>query len=172
LRAERTSLGVEVFEACEADHVLGTIGYFDCFLTQGMPAPAVCMVINFNHTIVWGRDSQASATFLADVLGLNAPKRWGPFLVVTTDNGTNMDFMDADGEIAPQHYAFLVSETEFDEIFGRVRARSLPYGADPAQTQPGEINDHDDGRGFYFKDPDGHFLEVITRPYGSRGYNP
>jgi hypothetical protein len=80
--------------------------------------------------------------------------------VVTTDNGTNLDFMDVDGEIAPQHYAFLVTETEFDEIFGRVRARSLPYWADPAQTQPGEINHHDDGRGFYFKDPDGH----ITRP--------
>jgi catechol 2,3-dioxygenase-like lactoylglutathione lyase family enzyme len=137
-----------------------------------MPARAVCMAISFNHTIVWARDSQASATFLADVLGLPAPKRWGPFLVVTTDNGTNMDFMDAGGEIAPQHYAFLVSETEFDEIFGRVRARSLPYWADPAQSQPGEINHHDDGRGFYFKDPDGHFLEVITRPYGSGGYNP
>ena len=122
----------------------------------------------------WGalRDSQVSATFLADVLGLPAPKRWGPFLVVTTDNGTNMDFMDADGEIAPQHYAFLVSETEFDEIFGRVRARSLPFWADPAQSQPGEVNHHDDGRGFYFEDPDGHFLEIITRPYGSGGYNP
>src|SRR5262245_34512355 len=87
-----------------------------------MPARAVCMVINFNHTIVWARDSQVSATFLADVLGLPAPKRWGPFLMVTTDNGTNLDFMNAEGEIAPQHYAFLVSETEFDEIFGRVRA--------------------------------------------------
>jgi hypothetical protein len=77
--------------------------------------------------------------------------------------------MNADGEITPQHYAFLVSETEFNEIFGRVRARSLPYWADPAQTQPGEINHHDDGRGFYFEDPDGHFL---SRPYGSGGYNP
>src|SRR5215510_8856370 len=84
----------------------------------------------------------------------------------------HLDFMNAEGEIAPQHYAFLVSETEFDEIFGRVRARSLPYWADPARTRPGEINHHDDGRGFYFGDPDGHFLEVITRPYGSGGYNP
>ena len=132
-----------------------------------MPARAVCMVINFNHTIVWARDSQASATFLADALGL--PKRWGPFPVVTTDNGTNMDFMDADGEIAPQHHAFLVSEIEFDEIFGRVRAQSLSYWADPAQTQADEINHHDGGRGFYFEDPNGHFLEIITRPYGSGG---
>jgi len=133
---------------------------------------AVCMAINFNHTIVWARDSQASATFLADVLGLPGPRRWGPFLVVKTDNGTNMDFMDADTDIAPQHYAFLVGETEFDEIFGRVRERSLPYWADPAQTQADEINHHDGGRGFYFEDPNGHFLEVITRPYGSGGYDP
>jgi len=92
--------------------------------------------------------------------------------VVTTNNGVNVDFMNADGEIVPQHYAFLVDEKEFDEIFGRVRERSLPYWADPAQTQAGEINQHDGGRGFYFEDPDGHFLEVITRPYGSGGWNP
>jgi catechol 2,3-dioxygenase-like lactoylglutathione lyase family enzyme len=125
------------------------------------------MSINFNHTIVYARDSKASATFLAEVLGLPAPKEWGPFHVVATDNGANLDFMNADGEIASQHYAFLVSETEFDEIFGRVRGRSLPFWADPAQKQLGEINHHDGGRGFYFEDPDGHFLEVITRPYGS-----
>ena len=93
------------------------------------------MAIKFNHTIVWARDSEASATFLSQILGLPAPRRWGPFLVVTTDNGTNLDFMNADGEITPQHYAFLVSELEFDKIFGRVRERSLPYWADPAQTQ-------------------------------------
>ena len=69
----------------------------------------------------------------------------GPFLVVTTNNGVNVDFMNADGEIVPQHYAFLVDEKEFDEIFGRVRERSLPYWADPAQTQAGEINQHDGG---------------------------
>ena len=130
------------------------------------------MAINFNHTIVWARDSEASATFLAQILGLPAPKRWGPFLVVKTDNGTNLDFMNADGEITSQHYAFLVSESEFDEIFGRVCDRSLPYWADPAQTLAGEVNHHDGGRGFYFEDPNGHFLEVITRPYGSGGSNP
>jgi catechol 2,3-dioxygenase-like lactoylglutathione lyase family enzyme len=128
------------------------------------------MAINFNHTIVWARDNEASARFLAQILGLPAPKRLGPFMVVMTDNGANIDFMNADGEIAPQHYAFLVSESEFDEIFGRVRERSLPYWADPAQTEGGEINHHDGGRGFYFEDPNGHFLEVI-RPYGSGGWN-
>src|SRR6476620_9365336 len=115
------------------------------------------MAVNFNHTIVWAKDSEASATLLTEILGLPAPRRWGPFLVVATANGVNVDFMNADGEIAPQHYAFLVGEREFDEIFGRVREQSLPYWADPAQTQAGEINHHDGGRGFYFEDPTGTF---------------
>jgi catechol 2,3-dioxygenase-like lactoylglutathione lyase family enzyme len=80
--------------------------------------------------------------------------------------------MTVDGEITTQHYAFLVSESEFDEIFGRIRHRAMSYWADPAQTQEGVINHHDGGRGFYFEDPDGHLLEIITRPYGSGGWNP
>jgi catechol 2,3-dioxygenase-like lactoylglutathione lyase family enzyme len=125
------------------------------------------MAVDFNHTIVWARDSQVSATFLAEILGLSSPRRWGPFLVVTTDNGANLDFMNGDDKITPQHYAFLVSESDFDEIFDRILERSLPYWADPAQKQANEINRRDGGRGFYFEDPDGHLLEVITRPYGS-----
>ena len=123
------------------------------------------MAIDFNHTIVWARDSQASAAFLAEVLGLPAPRRWGPFAVVRVDNGVNIDFMNADGEIARQHYAFLVSDSDFDEIFGRIRERALPYWADPARSQQGEINHHDGGRGVYFEDPNGHLLEVITHTY-------
>jgi catechol 2,3-dioxygenase-like lactoylglutathione lyase family enzyme len=130
------------------------------------------MAIDFDHTIVSARDSKASATFLAEILGLPAPRAWGPFQVVKTENGANIDFMKADGEIARQHYAFLVDETEFDGIFARIRERSLPYWADPAQRQAGEINHHDGGRGVYFEDPNGHLLEVITRPYGSGGWNP
>jgi catechol 2,3-dioxygenase-like lactoylglutathione lyase family enzyme len=80
--------------------------------------------------------------------------------------------MDADGEIAPQHYAFLVSEPEFDEVFDRIRQRSLAYWADPGRRQAGEINRHAGGRGICFQDPDGHLLEVITRNYGSGGWNP
>jgi catechol 2,3-dioxygenase-like lactoylglutathione lyase family enzyme len=80
--------------------------------------------------------------------------------------------MDTDGEITPQHYAFLTGESEFDEIFNRVRTRKLSYWADPGRNQPGEINHHDGGRGIYFEDPNGHLLEVITRPYGSGGWNP
>ena len=127
------------------------------------------MAVEFNHTIVWARNSHASASFLAEILGLSAPKKWGPFEVVTTDNGTNVDFMETGDEIKPQHYAFLVSEPEFDQIFERVCKKCLSYWADPAQTQPGEINHNDGGRGLYFEDPNGHFLEILTRPYGSGG---
>jgi catechol 2,3-dioxygenase-like lactoylglutathione lyase family enzyme len=130
------------------------------------------MSINFNHTIVSAHQSEVSARFLADILGLGAPTQWGPFQVVTTDNGANIDFMDVEGEIATQHYAFLVSDSEFDEIFDRIRHQELSYWADPAQTQEGEINNHDGGRGVYFEDPDGHLLEIITRAYGSGGWNP
>jgi catechol 2,3-dioxygenase-like lactoylglutathione lyase family enzyme len=130
------------------------------------------MAVDFNHTILSARNSEASAKFLAEMLGLPAPRRWGPFQMVTTENGANLDYMDTDGEITPQHYAFLVGEAEFDEIFSRIRERKLPYWADPGRTRPGEINHHDGGRGVYFKDPNGHLLEVITRQYGSGGWNP
>jgi catechol 2,3-dioxygenase-like lactoylglutathione lyase family enzyme len=127
------------------------------------------MPVDFNHTIVWAHDSEASATFLADILGLPAPKKWGPFQIVATGNGVSVDFMDKEGKISMQHYAFLVSEAEFDQIFGRVQNQGLSYWADPARTKEGEINTNDGGRGVYFTDPNGHLLEVITRPYGSSG---
>ncbi len=130
------------------------------------------MAVEFNHTIVWSRDKAASAAFLARILGLPEPANWGPFAIVTTANGVNVDFLEKDGEIAAQHYAFLVSEAEFDQIFGRIQGEGLTYWADPAQTKEGEINHHDGGRGVYFKNPDGHLLEVLTRPYGSGGWNP
>jgi catechol 2,3-dioxygenase-like lactoylglutathione lyase family enzyme len=130
------------------------------------------MAVYFNHTIVWCRDSKASAKFLADMLGLPAPKKWGPFQVVTTENGVNVDFMDKEDEIRTQHYAFLVSEVDFDEIFGRISAGGRAYWADPARAKKGEINHHDGGRGLYFEDPSGHLLEIITRPYGSGSREP
>jgi len=125
------------------------------------------MTVQLNHTIVFAHDKSASATFLADILGLEPPSRYGPFMVVEVGNGTSLDYMDTSGEIPWQHYAFLVGEDEFDEIFGRIRERALPYWADPHHSEPGEINNHDGGRGVYFDDPDGHNLEIITRPYGS-----
>jgi catechol 2,3-dioxygenase-like lactoylglutathione lyase family enzyme len=130
------------------------------------------MPVDFNHTIVWARDSEASATFLAGILGLPAPKKWGPFQIVMTANGVSIDFMDKEGKISAQHYAFLVSEVEFDQIFGRVQDQGLSYWADPARTKEGKINTNDGGRGVYFNDPNGHLLEVITRPYGNSGWNP
>jgi catechol 2,3-dioxygenase-like lactoylglutathione lyase family enzyme len=127
------------------------------------------MVVQLNHTIVAARDKRASAEFMAEVLGLPEPASFGPFAVVQTGNDVSLDFIDSDDEIVAQHYAFMVSENEFDEIFGRIRERGLSYWADPHHHQPGEINTQDGGRGVYFDDPNGHVLEIITRPYGSGG---
>jgi catechol 2,3-dioxygenase-like lactoylglutathione lyase family enzyme len=129
----------------------------------------LAMPAKLNHTIVYARDKRASAAFLSEILGLPAPAPFGPFMGVQTGNNVTLDFMDADGKIASQHYAFLISEAEFDEIFARIRERKLPYWADPAQRQRGKINTRDGGRGVYFEDPNGHLLEVLTRPYGSGG---
>ena len=127
------------------------------------------MSVQLNHTIVWCKDKKRSATFLSEILGRPRPTRFGPFLVVEVDNDVSLDFHDADGEIASQHYAFLVEDGDFEDIFGRIRERGLTYWADPGKTRHGQINRHDGGRGLYFEDPDGHLLEVITRPYGSGG---
>ncbi len=128
------------------------------------------MTVQLNHTIVSARDKHVSATFLSEILGLPAPKPFGPFLGVEVDNDVTLDFIDADGDITSQHYAFLITEGEFDEIFGRIQERGLAYWADPFRQHPGEINTRDGGRGVYFEDPSGHFLEILTRPYGSGGY--
>jgi catechol 2,3-dioxygenase-like lactoylglutathione lyase family enzyme len=127
------------------------------------------MTVRLNHTIVASRDHRKSALFLSEVLGLEAPFVMGPFALVKVGDELTLDFMEADGELTPQHYAFLVSETEFDEIFARVRDRGLSYWADPYRRKRGEINHWDDGRGVYFDDPNGHLLEILTRPYGSAG---
>jgi catechol 2,3-dioxygenase-like lactoylglutathione lyase family enzyme len=123
------------------------------------------MPVHLNHTIVAARDKGLSATFLAEVLGLRPPTTYGPFSVVELDNDVSLDFMD-DEHVRPRHYAFLVTEAEFDEIFGRIQARGLDFWADPFEQVPGRINTHDGGRGVYWHDPDGHVLEIITRPYG------
>lgn len=127
------------------------------------------MAVKLDHTIVHARDKRASARFLAEVLGLPEPVPFGPFLGVNTGNQVTLDFLDTDEEIQTQHYAFLVSEPEFDAIFARIRGRQLPYWADPYRRQRGEINTRDGGRGVYFEDPAGHLLEILTRPYGSGG---
>ncbi|MET8635299.1 VOC family protein [Streptomyces sp. NPDC004074] len=125
------------------------------------------MAVELNHTIVAAHDKTASARFLADLLGLRVEQQYGPFMPVQMPNGVTLDFMDSDDSITPQHYAFLVSEDDFDAIFGRVRDAGLTYWADPHHNRPGEINHNDGGRGAYFDDPNGHNLEILTRPYGS-----
>ena len=125
------------------------------------------MSVRFNHTIVWCREKRRSAAFLAQILGLPTPVPFGPFLVVELANGASLDFHDTADEVAAQHYAFLIDEDEFDEVVKRLRARGQAYWADPGRRRAGEINGNDGGRGVYFEDPDGHLLEVITRPYGS-----
>jgi catechol 2,3-dioxygenase-like lactoylglutathione lyase family enzyme len=127
------------------------------------------MTIHLNHTIVAAHDRTATATFLTEILGLPAAIALGPFAVVRLDEHTSLDVMDSTSDIVSQHYAFLVSELEFDEIFARIRSRNIPYWADPYRKRRSEINGWDDGRGVYFEDPNGHLLEIITRPYGSGG---
>jgi catechol 2,3-dioxygenase-like lactoylglutathione lyase family enzyme len=126
------------------------------------------MAVRLNHTIVAARDKEAAARFVAEMLGLPAPSSVGPFAVVQVGD-TSLDFTDSSEEIASQHYAFLVEEDEFDQIFARIRERGLTYWADPFRRERGRINDWDGGRGVYFDDLNGHLLEAITRPYGSGG---
>ena len=125
------------------------------------------MPVHLNHTIVRVRDKQKSAEFLTEILGLPPATGYGPFMVVELDNDVSLDFADDHGAPHPQHYAFLVGESEFDEIFTRIKNRDLSYWADPFKRHPDEINTNDGGRGVYWEDPDGHMLEIITRPYGS-----
>ncbi|AZQ37031.1 VOC family protein [Streptomyces cyaneochromogenes] len=127
------------------------------------------MTVRLNHTIVAAHDKKASARFLADILGLEVSPQYGPFIPVEIPNGVTLDYLESPGAITPQHYAFLVSEDDFDTIFDRIRKAGLPYWADPFHSRPGEINRNDGGRGTYFDDPNGHNLEILTRPYGSGG---
>ena len=115
----------------------------------------------FCLTCSWQKQSSVLIHMVAE-LGL-------PIDVVELDNSVSLDFADAEGPIRPQHYAFLISEADFDAVFSRIKDRGLEYWADPRGSRPGEINHSDGGRGVYFRDPDGHSLEVITRPYGSGG---
>jgi catechol 2,3-dioxygenase-like lactoylglutathione lyase family enzyme len=126
------------------------------------------MTVKLNHTIVHSRDPRAAADFFSNLFGLPAPVPFGPFLDVEVANQVTLAFLAAgDMEVQTQHYAFLVSDAEFDQIFGRIKARGMTYWADPHKSKKGEINRHYGGRGVYFEDPSGHLLEIITKPYGS-----
>ena len=124
------------------------------------------MTAKLNHTIIWSHDKQTSALLLSEILGLPSPTTVGHFVSVETANEVTLDFLNTDREIAPQHYAFLVSEAEFDDIFTRIREQNIRYWADPMHQRAGVINTRDGGRGLYFADPNGHNMEILTRPYG------
>jgi len=121
------------------------------------------MAIQLNHTIVFSQDKQVSADFLCEILGRPPAVPFGPFLGVRLDNDVTLDFMDAGGDVALQHYAFLISDAEFEQSFARIRARNLTYWADPYRRRPGEINTDDGGRRVYFEDPSKHLLEIFTK---------
>ncbi|RVW05694.1 VOC family protein [Rhodococcus xishaensis] len=122
------------------------------------------MAISLNHTIVLARDKQVSASFLTTLFDLPDAVPVGPFLAVRLHNDVTLDFADPPVEVLPQHYAFQVTEEEFDAIYGRILERGLEHWADPHNTRPGEINRNNGGRGVYFRDPAGHNLEILTRP--------
>jgi catechol 2,3-dioxygenase-like lactoylglutathione lyase family enzyme len=119
-----------------------------------------------NHIIIPAKDKDASAAFLADILGVKAQPQWGPFRPVQTSNGVTLDFVDSK-DVRTQHYAFLVDDKEFDASFARIKKAGITYFADHDKSGPGKINHHWGGRGFYFEDPNGHLLELITKPYGN-----
>ncbi|AXI78489.1 VOC family protein [Peterkaempfera bronchialis] len=122
------------------------------------------MAVQLNHTILSARNRQESADFLTGILGLSEPVPSEPFLAVPLSNGVTLDVLEVSEPIASQHYAFLVEESEFDEILGRIRQQELPYWADPFHRRPSQVNDWHGGHGVYFDDPNGHRLEVLTRP--------
>lgn len=124
------------------------------------------MAVQLNHTIVRCTDKHASARFYTAILGLPDAVAYGPFLVVECANGVSLDFADDHGRVHPQHYAFLVSDEDFDAIHARIVERELRWWADPFHRREREVNTGDGGRGLYWDDPDGHNLEIITVPYG------
>ena len=125
------------------------------------------MTVELNHTIIPATDKRASSEFLGGILGLQPAVPWGPFLVLRVANGVTLDFEDADA-VEPHHYAFLVSDSDFDAIFERIQASGAGYYADYTREERGEINHLYGGRGVYFDDPDGHLMEAITKPYGDK----
>ncbi|MFF7727075.1 VOC family protein [Streptomyces sp. NPDC008001] len=122
--------------------------------------------VQLNHTAVYASDRHLSAEFMAAVLGLKVGAPFGPFLPVDLGNGVTLDYYEKrDEPIQSQHYAFLVPDGQFDAMIDRLEALGVTYYADPRHTEPGRVNSLFGGRGAYFTDPDGHNMEIMTRPY-------
>ena len=120
------------------------------------------MAIALNHTIVPSHDKEGAARFFARIFGLKYEGATGHFAPVRINETLTLDFDDRD-KFESHHYAFHVSDEEFDAIFERVKEGKLPYGSGPRSLEDGQLNSRRGGRGFYFRDPDGHILELMTR---------
>ena len=119
--------------------------------------------MDLNHTIVPSTDKAASATWFAEIMGLEYPGPMGPFCPVKITDELTLDFDDR-REVVHHHYAFRVSDEEFDDIFGRVKAAAIPYGSGPgSDRQDMHINERQGGRGVYFDEINGHSIELMTR---------
>jgi catechol 2,3-dioxygenase-like lactoylglutathione lyase family enzyme len=123
------------------------------------------MSVSFNHTIVVSADRTAAAAFYRELFELPEAPSWGPFVNVQLSDGVLLQFAEPPVEIQFQHYAFLVDDDLFDRAYARLRDRGIEHWADPHLQRPGETNTEHGGRGVYFRDPSGHGLEMITRPY-------
>jgi len=121
------------------------------------------MTITLNHTIVPARDKVASARFFAKIFGLTFRASKGHFAPVKVNKALTLLF-DEDDKFESHHLAFHVSNSEFDAIFGRVQKAKIAYGSAPWSLDDGKLNDWGGGRGVYFKDPNGHVLELMTVP--------
>ena len=120
------------------------------------------MAIELNHTIVPAHDKVASAKFFASIFGLPFEERAVHYFApVRVNAALTLDFADS-GNIAIHHYAFKVSEEEFDTIFSRIRKEGIAYGSGPYSREDMKINHRGGGRGVYFCDPSGHVLELLT----------
>jgi catechol 2,3-dioxygenase-like lactoylglutathione lyase family enzyme len=122
------------------------------------------MTIMLNHTIVPARDKDAAARFFAQLFGLSYGGPEGHFAPVRLNDTLTLLFDDDVGAFDSHHYAFHVSDAEFDAVLARVQAAGLPFGSVPWHAEDGKLNDWNGGRGFYFKDIDGHLLELMTVP--------
>jgi len=121
------------------------------------------MPITLNHTIVPSHDKEQSARFFARMFGLNYNGPVGHFAQVRVNGDLALDWDNRD-TFDSHHYAFVVDDREFDEIFGRLTGEGVAYGSGPTAPANGEINKRRGGRGLYFADPDGHLLEIMTVP--------
>ena len=122
------------------------------------------MEITLNHTIVASKDNIESARFYERIFGFEFIKEWGHFAVVKVNSTLTLDF-DTQENFSKSHYAFKVSDQQFDEIFERVKADNISFGSGPRSSDDGKINNNYGGRGVYFKDPNEHLLEIITTDY-------